>query len=104
MKSNISIKQEVFLPKLKEIFGNNTHTPSAGTELFGWGSSRQGLNTIVQARRLILHPVALGASDLTRDLCFWKAYPKPNSLTYSGENPQTVSVEFKLYRDETNYY
>lgn len=77
-----------------------SYTPSGGTEVFGWGTSRQGLNTIVQSRRLVLHPVALSASDYSRDVCFWKAYPMPESLTFSGENPETMSVAFKMYIDD----
>lgn len=90
--------------KLKEIFAKaagGTYTPLGGTELFGWGTSRQGLSTIVQARRLVMHPVALAASNHVRDLCFWKAYPMPESLVFSGENPQVVSLTFKIYLDDS---
>lgn len=86
--------------KLKEIFGKaagGTHTPSGGTELFGFGTSNQGDNTFSKARRLVLKPV--GAGDNLGNLTFWKAYPMPNSLVFSGENPKTLSVEFKVYRD-----
>lgn len=88
--------------KYKEIFvsSGGAHTPSGGTEVFGWGKSRQGSNTIVQARRLVLHPVRLDSSDKSDDLCFWKAYVMPESLVYSGENPKTLSLSFKCYLDE----
>lgn len=88
--------------KYKEIFtaAGGTDTPSGGTEVFGWGISRQGSNTIVQARRLVLHPVRLSDSDYAEDLCFWKAYPMPESITYSGENPKLLSIKFKCYLDE----
>lgn len=75
-------------------------TPSGGTELFGWGSLKQGLSTITDAARLIMHPVALDTSDKTRDLCFWKSYPLINTLVFSGENPETMEIEFKCYLDE----
>jgi len=90
--------------KLKQVFAKaagGTYTPSGGTELFGWGTSRQGLSTIVQARRLQLHPVALASSNHTRDLCFWKAYPMPDTLVFSGENPQTLGLTFKVYLDDS---
>lgn len=88
--------------KYKEIFvaAGGTDTPSGGTEVYGWGKSRQGSNTIVQARRLVLHPVRLSSSDYSEDLCFWKAYPMPETLTFSGENPKLLSLSFKCYLDE----
>jgi hypothetical protein len=76
-----------------------SYTPSGGTELYGWGKSRQGSNTIIQARRLTLHPVRLADNVYTDDLCFWKAYPLPDSVTYSGENPRVLSVTFRCYLD-----
>lgn len=88
--------------RYKEIFGaaGGAHTPSGGTEVFGWGKSKQGSNTIVQARRLVLHPVRLADGVYIDDLCFWKAYPMPETLTFSGENPKTLQVSFKCYLDE----
>ncbi len=89
---------------LRDIFasaGGGAYIPNAGTELFGWGSSRLGQPTIRQARRLILHPVALDDSDLSRDVCFWKAYPIPDTLVFSGEDPQTLAVSFKCYLDDS---
>lgn len=74
-------------------------TPGGGTEVFGWGSASLGGNVIVKARRLVLHPVALDTSDKSRDLCFWKAYAQPDSLTISGENPKTLGLNFKVYKD-----
>lgn len=95
--------QETAVDKLKQLFSKTaggTHTPSGGTELFGWGTSRQGKNVIPQARRLVLHPRALG-TDRSRDLTFWKAYPSPNSLVYSGEEVQTLAVEWRIFLDES---
>ncbi len=90
--------------KLEEIFAKaagGSYTPAGGTKLFGWGTSKQGSSTIVQARRLVLHPVRLADNVYTNDLCFWKAYPLPDSLVFSGENPQTVKLTFKIYLDES---
>lgn len=88
--------------KYKAIFtaAGGTHTPVGGTEVYGWGKSRQGSSTIVQARRLVLHPVRLDTAVKTDDLCFWKAYPMPDSIVYSGENPKVLSISFKCYLDE----
>lgn len=88
---------------LKDIFARGagaTHTPSGGTEVFGWGTSRQGLNTVVQARRLVLHPVAEGSSAL-KDVCLWKAYPMPDTLVFSGEDMKTLGLTFKTYIDDS---
>ena len=96
------VLKESDFPKYKQLYsatGGGTHTPGAGTEMFGWGTSRQGDNTVVQARRLVLHPVRLAVGDHSEDVCFWKAYPKPGTLTFSGENPNTLSVDFISYLD-----
>lgn len=88
----------------KSMFTNTAggaYTPMGGTELYGWGNSKQGLSTIVDSGRLILHPVALDPSDYSRDLCFWYAYPKLNSITFSGENPEVMEIEFSCYIDES---
>jgi hypothetical protein len=95
--------QETHAAALKEMFARSSggvDTPSGGTEVFGVGTNRIGTNTISQARRLILHPTALESSDYSRSICFWKAYPQPESLVFSGENPQTLSVTFKTYKDD----
>ena len=87
----------------KELFTasmGGTRTPSGGTELFGWGTNRVGTNTVTEAARLNFHPVALASSDYSRDWTFWKAYPLPESVTFSGENPNVMAVSFKCYRDE----
>lgn len=71
----------------------------ATSTVYGWGNIKQGLSTIVQAGRLIFHPVALSSSDYSRDMCFWKAYPLIQSITFSGENPEVMAIEFKCYID-----
>lgn len=93
--------KEADLEKYKEIFGaaGGTDTVSGGTEVFGWGVNKQGSNTVVQARRLILHPVANADSDYSEDFCAWKAYPMPESIVYSGENPKVLAITFKCYLD-----
>lgn len=96
------VLKETDLEKLKAIFAGTaggTHTPGGGTELFGWGTNKQGLNTIIQSRRLVMHPVSKDPADYSEDLCFWKAYAKPETLTYSGENPRVISVNFSTYLD-----
>jgi len=93
------VLKETDLDKLYRVFALNAGGAASETE-FGWGDSRQGTNVIVQARRLHLHPVALDAADLSRDLVFWKTYMQPTSLTYSGENPNMIEVTFAAFLDE----
>ena len=97
--------QESDTPLRKSMFtGTAGGAITGGTsEVFGWGSIKQGLSTITDAGRLIMHPVALDDSDLSRDLCFWKAYPLISSLTFSGENPEVMEIEFKCYLDDSKY-
>lgn len=93
--------EETDVPRIKEVFATvsgGAYTPPGGTELFGWGTNQQGTNTVIQARRLVFHPVTAG-TDRSRDLCFWKALPNPKTLVYSGENPNTIEVEYKTYLD-----
>jgi len=95
--------QEATVAKLKDLFsktGGGAHTPVSGTELYGWGTSRQGDNVIPQSRRLNLHPVNAGA-DFSRDLTFWKSYPLPSTLVISGEEAKTVEVEWRIFLDDS---
>jgi hypothetical protein len=95
--------KEADLEKYKELLlgtAGSTYTPGGGTEVMGWGTASLGQNVFIKARRLVLHPVALDTSDKTRDICFWKAYALPESLVISGENPKTLGLKFKVYRDD----
>ena len=85
----------------KEVFGagGDTFTPSGGTELYGWGDSKQGGNTLINSRRLRFHPVRLADADRSEDLTFWLAYPNPDSIVFSGESFNTLSVTFKTFLD-----
>ena len=74
-------------------------TGASATEVLGWGTSRQFKQTIGRARKLVLHPIVLPASNMSRDVTIWKAFPKVSSLTYSGENVFMVPVEFSIYPD-----
>jgi len=96
--------KEYDLVKYKELMlgtAGGTHTPGGGTEVFGWGTATLGQNTIIKARRLVLHPVSKAANDKSGDMCFWKAYALPDTLTISGENPKTLGLSFKVYRDDS---
>lgn len=76
-------------------------TPTAGTEGLGYGIKQQFTSVVADAQKLVLHPVALDALTLTRDWAFWKAYPRLDSVTFSAENPQTMTITFLIYPDMT---
>lgn len=76
-------------------------TGVSATEVFGWGTSRMFKQTFARARKLVLHPIALPASNMSRDLTIWKAFPKVTGLTFSGENVMMIPVEFNVYPDYT---
>ena len=74
-------------------------TVEGSSAVAGWGSSKDFSGVLQYAQKLVLHPVALADSALTRDITFWKAYPQPGSITYSSENPQLVEVSFMMFPD-----
>lgn len=94
--------KETDAANLKTIFNNSqssSYTPSGGTEVIGWGNKKDFSSVVSQAAKLVLHPVT--ATGLERDLAFWLAYPMPESIVFSGENPMTVAVTFKVFPDTT---
>jgi len=73
------------------------HTPSAGTKLTGLGSASIFKTLSSVANPLILKPV--GAADNTRNIAFHKAYPIPESVSYSGTDLSVMSVTFRAIID-----
>lgn len=71
------------------------------TEVFGFGQSK--LFSHRETKKLVLHPVALGASDKSRDLTFWKVALNFESIAYSGEEILTVPVTATVYPDTTKH-
>lgn len=67
----------------------------------GWGESKRFTNVSNDTKILKLHPANTAESDVSRDLVFWKAYPVLESITKSGENPQTVSLTFRIFPDSS---
>lgn len=76
-------------------------TGVSSTEVMGKGTAQQFIQTFARAQKLVLHPVVLPSSNLSRDYTFWKAFPKISSLSFSGENIQVIPVEFMIYPDYT---
>ena len=104
-----AVLKEVDIDNLKLVLkqAGELYTPSGGTEVAGWGTSTNSENIIGKAGKLVLHPVQNGdyfdtspVPTLDRDWAFWKAHMKPDSITFSGENPMLVNVTFKCYTDD----
>lgn len=86
------------IKQLLEIAGK-TETPTAGTPVTGYGEGNRFTNVSADAAKLILSPV--GAADATEDFAFPLAYPKLESITFSGENPSMVPVSFTILPSAT---
>lgn len=88
--------QKSQLKELYTIYGGS-ETPMSGTEVYGIGTDSQGKNMMVEAGRLVLKPV--NATDDTGNFNMMLAVPVPDSLTFSGENPRTLSVTWQGFVD-----
>jgi len=77
----------------------DTFTPSGGTQLVGYGESRLYQSFFDLGGELVLHPTRFAASDRSRDIVFWKSAPRPETINFSGEEPQTMSVTFTALAD-----
>ena len=95
--------KETSKTQLRKLFnqGGGSLTPAGvgGTQVDGYGLHKDFTNTNTQAKKLVLHPKVLGASDRSRDLTFWKAYALLSEIVFSGEELLTIPIEFKIYPD-----
>lgn len=73
----------------------------ATTSVTGFGTSLVSTNLLLKAKRLTLHPVYKSAIDKTEDYTFWKAIPDLGAITFSGENPNTLPLEFSVFPDDS---
>lgn len=94
-----TVMLETSSSNLKEIYSiyGGSFTPSGGTEIFGAGSASIGRNILTEAARLVLRPV--NAADNTTDTVIMLCIPVPDSLKFSGENPETLSITWKGFLD-----
>jgi len=99
--------KETQAEKLQEFLkvpGQEVTPPGVGaTEVIGIGAlagSKQFSNTFDSAKMLLLHPTKKDETDRTTDFLMWKAYPKINSLNFSGEEDRRLEVEFQVYLDQ----
>ena len=79
--------------------GQSITASGGASAVVGWGTGRDFTQTLGQAAKLVLHPVTKASGDFSEDVTFWKAYPKPGSFVFSGENPSTLTIDFMIYPD-----
>jgi hypothetical protein len=85
--------------KLAEFFKiyGGVETPGGGTQVIGAGTIANGKNMLVEAARLVFKPV--NAVDETQNYNIMLAVPVPSSLTFSGEDPKTLTVTWQGFVD-----
>lgn len=76
-------------------------TPTEVTAVGALAGSKQFDNVTADGGTLVLHPTKNLLTDYSGDLCFWLAYPKLNSVTFSGEANKMIEVEFSIFLDES---
>lgn len=103
VSNSVSLKLTLLETSLAQVqtlieAGGGSNTPASGTKASGYGTSQQFTGQLADAQKLILHPIALGAS-LLQDYAFWKAYPMLGSIKISSEKPRAVEISFKIFGD-----
>lgn len=84
------------LAQFFKIYGG-TETPGGGTEVIGAGTASNGKNMLTEAARLVFKPV--NAVDETQNYNIMLAVPVPSTLTFSGEDPKTLTVTWQGFVD-----
>jgi hypothetical protein len=95
---------ELSIERLATIIGKgfgDSFTPGGGTELVGFGTSKNFQSSFDLGGKLILHPIRLAESDKTRDVVFHKCLPLPESINYDGTDSQALSVSFTALQDDS---
>ena len=85
-----------------EMIGDATggnYTPGGGTEVSGYGSSRDFGSMLARCKQLKLKPV--GAGDETTNWTFFKAIPIVESLAFAPDAAKTMSISFRVFKDST---
>lgn len=94
--------QEISKDRLRRLIADgfgDSYTPSGGTELIGYGTSKIGTNALELSGRLRLHPIRMG-DDRTEDVNFWKTVPDLTEANYSGTEKKVLATSWTAYRDE----
>lgn len=95
---------EITKDRLKTVIARgygDSYTPSGGTELIGFGTSKNFQSSFNQGGKLILHPIRLPESDRSFDVVFHKTLGLPESINYDGTDSQALSVSFTALQDDT---
>jgi hypothetical protein len=95
--------KELSAANLKLLIGKGVgsyHTPSAGSEVIGQGSGQLFRNLGNDSAGPIRFIPVNGDAN-SRSLIGHKAYPIPESISFSSENPSELSVTFKFIRDDS---
>jgi hypothetical protein len=71
----------------------------SSSAVVAWGGSKDFTHVLTESKKLVMHPVAKASGDLTEDVAAWLAYPMPESISFSGENPSLLNVTFKIFPD-----
>jgi hypothetical protein len=79
----------------------DSYTPGGGTEVFGFGTSKNFQSSFDQGGKLILHPIRLPDTNRSADVVFWKTLPLPESINYDGTDSQALSASFTALVDES---
>ena len=82
-----------------EGFGDK-YTPAGGSEVVGFGTSKNFKSSFDSAGKLILHPVRLADTDRSEDVVFWKTLPLPESINYDGTDTKALEVSFNALVDD----
>lgn len=67
--------------------------------VIGFGSKNVGTNLAANAKPIKVIPT--NANEVGNSLYFWKAYPIPGSLKYSGAEENEMEIEFRIIEDKT---
>jgi len=84
------------LAEFFKIYGGE-ETPGGGSQVVGAGSIVNGKNLLSEAARLVFKPV--NAADDTQNFNIMLAVPVPGTLTFSGEDPKTLTVTWNGFID-----
>ena len=93
LETNTASVKEIY-----KIYGG-VFTPSGGTEVFGLGTSVTGKNLLTETARLKLSSANSGSDNNLVDITLNLALPMPETLTFSSEDPRTLTVSWKGYAD-----
>lgn len=95
------VMKETDVDKLKVLIGQGAGNVNVigAEETVSIGVDKLFGHTSDQSKRLVFHPVRNDASDLSGDWAFNFTYPRVASYVFSGENPQTMTVEFNVLPD-----